>query len=270
MLFLQYVVFALIGLIAGFLGGLLGIGGGIFTVPSFLLAFHVFDFPPSYTIHVAIGTSLGVMIFTALSSAWAHFRQKGIQWNYLRYYAPGVIGGTVLGALIADTLPGGKLIKLFSGYIFCFGVYFVISALKKSNPYLSELKLKDPYPVTTAGVGFFTGIVSAILGVGGAPITIPFLTAHRVQLKHAISTSAFVSLLVGTIGSLSYLVFGLNEQVANGSIGYLYLPGMLITGVASVFSAPYGARLAYLLPTRILRMVFGIFLIIVSIVLIRR
>lgn len=270
MMIITYLVLALIGLIAGLLGGLLGIGGGIFTVPAFLFVFYVFDFTDAYTIHVAIGTSLGAMIFTAISSTWAHFLKKGIQWNFLRYYSPGVITGTILGALIADSLPSRKLVIFFSLYIFFFGVYFVILSLKRNDPYLIEKKLKTPYPMTTAGVGLFTGTISSILGVGGAPITIPFLTSHRVKLKHAISTSAFVSLLIGTIGSLSYLFFGLNNQVSNGSIGYLYLPGMLITGTASVFSAPYGASLAYRLPTRILRAIFGIFLIVVSFVLITR
>lgn len=261
---------ALIGLIAGFLGGLLGIGGGIFTVPSFLFIFYFFEFPPTYTIHVAIGTSLGVMIFTAFSSTWAHFLKGGIQWNFLYYYSPGIICGTIFGALIADSLPGRKLTLLFSLYIFCFGLYFVISALRRTTPYFIKKQLKEPRPMATASIGLLAGTLSSILGVGGAPITIPFLTSHRVEFKHAISTSAFVSLLVGTIGSFSYLLFGLNEQVSNGSVGYLYLPGMFISGAASVISAPYGAKLAYLLPTRILRVIFGVFLIIVSIVLIVR
>lgn len=265
-----YLALALIGVIAGFLGGLLGIGGGIFTVPAFLFAFHIFDFPSDYTIHVAIGTSLGVMIFTAISSTWAHFLKKGIQWHFLRYYGPGVVLGAVVGAFIADLLPSRKLVILFAIYILCFGIYFVLSSLKKHDPLEMERKLKDPYPVTTAGVGLVLGTISSILGVGGAPITIPFLTAHRVKLKHAISTSAFVSLLVGTIGSLSYLFFGLKHHVSDGSVGYLYIPGMLITGLASVVTAPYGAKLAYMLPTRILRAIFGIFLIAVSIVLFRR
>ncbi|MCB1112804.1 MAG: sulfite exporter TauE/SafE family protein [Chlamydiales bacterium] len=265
-----FLVFALIGLFAGFLAGLLGIGGGIFTVPAFLFAFYIFDFPSEYNIQVAIGTSLGVMVFTAISSAWSHFLKKGIQWNFLRYYAPGVIGGVVLGAFIADLLPARQLVLLFSAYIFCFGVYFVISAFRRANPYLVENKLKDPYPITAVSVGIIAGTISAALGVGGAPITIPFLTAHRVELKHAISTSAFVSLLVGSIGSLSYLFFGLNERISDGSIGYLYLPGLLITGITSIASAPIGARLAYMLPIPILRAIFGSFLIVVSIILFRR
>ena len=264
---IEYLALALIGIIAGLLGGLLGIGGGIFTVPSFLLFFHIFAYPSTYSIHVAIGTSLGVMIFTAVSSSWAHFLKKGIQWNYLRYYAPGIICGAVLGALIADSLPSRKLVVLFSAYIFCFGVYFVLTAIKKGNPYDIHEGLKPPYPITTASVGLIGGTICSILGVGGAPITIPFLTSHRVQLKHAISTSAFVSLLVGTVGTLSYLYFGLNEHINNGTMGYLYLPGMLITGLTSVLSAPLGASLAYRLPTRVLRAIFGIFLIIVSYVL---
>ena len=270
MTIIMFLALALIGIIAGFLGGLLGIGGGIFTVPSLLFFFHLFDFPSFYSMHVAIGTSLGIMIFTALSSAWAHFLKKGIKWDYLRYYAPGIIIGTVLGAHIADSLPNRKLVIFFSAYIFCFGVYFVFTALKKSNPYLIKDKLKPPYHITTASVGLFAGTICSILGVGGAPITIPFLTAHKVELKHAISTSAFVSLLVGTIGSLSYLYFGLNEHVSNGSIGYLYVPGVLISGLTSILSAPYGAKLAYILPTRVLRIIFGVFLIIVSLVLVTR
>jgi uncharacterized protein len=264
---IEYLALALIGIIAGLLSGLLGIGGGIFTVPSFLFFFNFFGYPPTYTIHVAIGTSLGVMIFTAVSSSWAHFLKKGIQWDYLRYYAPGIICGTVLGALIADSLPSRQLILFFSAYIFCFGVYFIISSLKKGNPYNLQEGLKPPHHITTASVGLIGGTICSILGVGGAPITVPFLTSHRVKLTHAISTSAFVSLLVGSFGTLSYLYFGLNNAISNGSLGYLYLPGMVITGIASVFSAPLGTNLAYILPTRILRAFFGVFLIIVSIVL---
>jgi len=265
-----YLTLALIGIIAGFLGGLLGIGGGIFTVPSLLFVFYLFDFSPSYDIHVAIGTSLGVMILTALSSAWAHYLKKGIQWQFLRYYSPGIIFGAVFGAMIADSLPSNRLLILFSVYIFCFGTYFVFSSLRRTDPYLIQKQLKDPQPSVTTCVGFITGSLSSILGVGGAPITIPFLTSHRVKLQHAISTSAFVSLLVGIVGSFSYLIFGLNEQVSNGSIGYLYLPGVFITGIASTTSAPIGARMAYLLPTRVLRAIFGVFLVIVSIILTRR
>lgn len=269
MTLIMYFALAIIGIIAGFLGGLLGIGGGIFTVPSLLFFFHLFNFPASYSMHVAIGTSLGIMVFTALSSAYAHFLKKGIQWDYLRYYAPGIVIGTILGSMIADSLPNRKLVIFFSAYIFCFGVYFILSAFRKGNPYDVHEGLKPPYPITTAGVGLFAGTICSILGVGGAPITIPFLTSHRVELKHAISTSAFVSLLVGSIGSLSYLYFGLNESVSNGSIGYLYLPAMVISGITSILSAPYGAKLAYLLPTKILRVIFGVFLVIVSFVLIR-
>lgn len=264
---IEYLALSLIGIIAGLLGGLLGIGGGIFTVPAFLFFFHVFEFPATYTIHVAIGTSLGVMIFTAISSSGAHFLKKGIQWDYLRYYAPGIICGTVFGALIAHTLPNRKLVTLFSTYIFCFGIYFIYTAFKKENPYQFKNHKKPPRAITTGGVGLIGGTICSILGVGGAPITIPFLTSHHVQLKHAISTSAFVSLLVGTVGTLSYLYFGLGSQVSNGSLGYLYLPGMLIAGLSSVLSAPFGANLAYLLPTRILRAIFGVFLVIVSFVL---
>lgn len=267
---LIYLSLAFIGVVAGFLAGLLGIGGGIFTVPSFLFLFYLFEFPAEYTIHVAIGTSLGVMIFTALSSTWAHFLKKGIQWKFLRSYAPGVIFGAILGAFIADSLPSKKLVTLFCIYIFCFGIYFVITSLRKENLYCVQQQLKEPCRVITAFVGLLLGTVSSTLGVGGAPITIPYLTAHRVQLKHAISTSAFVSLLVGSIGSISYLFFGLNEKMTDGSIGYLYLPGMIITGITSILSAPYGAKLAYVLPTRLLRAIFGCFLIVVSIVLIRR
>lgn len=270
MTIIMYLALALIGIIAGFLGGLLGIGGGIFTVPSLLFFFHIFQFPASYSMHVAIGTSLGIMVFTAISSAYAHFLKKGIQWDYLRYYAPGIVIGTIIGSMIADSLPSRNLVLFFSAYIFCFGIYFILSAFKKGNPYDVHERLKPPYHITTASVGLFAGTICSFLGVGGAPITIPFLTAHRVQLKHAISTSAFVSLLVGSIGSLSYLYLGLNDTAVEGSIGYLYLPGMVIAGVTSIVSAPYGAKLAYLLPTKVLRVVFGTFLVIVSIVLVTK
>lgn len=217
--------------------------------------------------HVAIGTSLGVMILTALSSAWAHFLKKGIEWTFLRAYAPGIIGGTLVGAFIADSLPSRTLTQFFSAYIFCFGIYFILAGTKKQTPYLVEKQGKMPNSYLSLIIGLCGGTICSVLGVGGAPVTIPFMMSHGFPLKRAISTSALVSLLVGTIGSLSYLYFGLNGHASGEKAGYLYLPGVLITGIVSMLSAPLGARLAYQLPAPLLRMIFGIFLVVVALLL---
>lgn len=256
---------ALIGLTVGLLGGLLGIGGGLVTVPSFLYFFYYWDYSHSYSMQVAIGTSLGVMVFTAGSSAWSHYLKNGIQWTFLRNYAPGVALGAIFGALIADYLPSGYLELFFGSYAFLSGVRFLIDS---RNKYRKEKNPVLPSPLISLGMGLFTGTVSSSLGVGGAMFTIPFLTWYHLSLRKAISTSSLVGLMVAVIGSISFMCFGLDAPINSGSIGYMFLPGFFITGLTSMVTAPLGAKLAYILPVNVLKKVFGVFLIIVGLVLI--
>ena len=256
-----FIFLALIGCAAGLLAGLLGIGGGIITVPALLLTFYLLGVSSPYLMHVALGTSLGAMVFTSAFSALAHFRKKGVNWYFFRTIAPGIIIGAIFGALIADNLTSGKL-QMICGFAECLvGFYFLFP--QKSHGLEGDHQ-KPKSVVFLVPIGICIGAISSILGIGGGIITVPILVAFGVHFRNAISTSAVLGFLIASIGAISYLSLGLGKETVPGSIGYLYLPGFFIIGFFSSLMASFGAKLAYILPVNILRKVFAVVLIIIG------
>lgn len=265
MTIISVLILVIIGLVTGVLAGLLGIGGGIVTVPSFLYFLKAYAKQDLYTMQMAIGTSLAVMIFTAFSSALSHHLKNGILWGFLERFAPGVVIGSVLGAFIADSVPSEHLELFFGVYALFFGVRYLFVSSKKT---IDEVDRSLPPFWLSVCMGLLTGAVSSTLGIGGALFTVPFLTWYHTPLQRVISTSAVVGLLIALIGTLSFYFFGLDAKLGSDSFGYIYLPAFLITGIVSVITAPLGAELAYILPVNTLRRVFGAFLVIVGLLLI--
>ena len=255
--------YMIIGILAGFLAGLLGIGGGLITVPSLLLIFHLLDFPTPYAMQMAVGTSLGAMVFTAASSAWAHYKQKGVNWHLFNLLTPGIVIGALLGAIIADELPSKQLALLFGCFICLIGLYFLLPS--KS---LEERNCVPPHFLMCSVVAIFIGAISTILGIGGGMIIVPMLTAFHTPLRNAISTSAVIGFFIAFIGALSFLYLGLKQQTSTESLGYLYMPAFIFISLTSSISAPFGAKLAHALPTAALKRIFGIVLIIVGILMV--
>ncbi len=264
MFFLAIIIFAITGIFAGFFGGLLGIGGGLIAVPVLLLTFHLLGFSATNAMQVAVGTSLGAMVFTAASSAWAHYRQQGVNWHLFRLLIAGVAAGAILGALIADLLPSQKLAFIFGVFVFFIGVYFLLPTEKLEQPG----ELRPPHFFIMFTIGVIIGVISSILGIGGGIITVPILTAFRTPLRNAISTSAVIGFFIALIGAISFLFLGLKQPTFTYSIGYLYVPAFIFIGLTSSLAAPYGAKLAYTLPTHVLRRIFGVALILVGFLMI--
>lgn len=250
------ILYAIIGIFAGFIGGLLGVGGGLVVVPALIFMFQYLDFPLTYAMQVAVGTSLGAMVFTAASSAWAHYTQKGVYWHLFRVLAPGIILGAILGAVIADYISTASLKMIFGVFAILIGIYFLFSQEFKE----SRTKLA-PHLILWIIIGVIIGSISSILGIGGGIMTVPILTAFGVPIRNAISTSAATGFLIALIGAISFLYLGMHQDTFSGSIGYLYLPAFISIGITSSLMAPYGAKLAYKFPTKILKRIFGIFLI---------
>lgn len=260
-----FILVALIGSLAGLLAGLLGIGGGLITVPALLLSFHLIGLSSPELMHVALGTSLGAMIFTSASSAWAHIKKGGVDWRFFSFLAPGVVGGAILGALTADSLPSAQL-QIISGCAeWAIGLYFLFSARKE------EVIAANTQPVVLfIPIGIAIGAISSIVGIGGGIITVPILVAFNVPMRSAISTSAALGFLIAFIGALSFLALGIGKETIPGSIGFLYLPGFFTIGFFSVLSAPKGAALAYTLPVELLRKIFALFLMLIGTAMILR
>lgn len=259
--FLPLFIYALIGICAGFLGGLLGIGGGIVVVPSLLLTFAYFGPSTQYAMQVAIGTSLGAMVFTAISSGWSHYLKGGIYWHYFLPLAPGIIVGAILGGWVADSLPSKILSQIFGVSLFLIGIYFLSSLEQKEQE--TQGNNLPPFILGVMGIGI--GAFSSILGIGGGIMTVPLLVHFRTPLRNAISTSAALGFCIALFGAISFLSFGLLHESCSKCLGYLYVPAFIVIGIASSAAAPYGAKWVYILPTAVLRKIFGLFLIAVGI-----
>lgn len=254
---LPVLAYVLTGLFAGFLGGLLGIGGGLLVVPALLLIFHYLDFPDAFAMQIVIGTSLAAMLFTSASSALAHYRQKGIDMAYFFRLAFGVILGAIVGALFADFLSSRSLSLIFGLSVILIGACFLRPDAE------SRQKSHHPGIIPMNFLGFLIGAISSILGIGGGIITVPILTGMGLPLRNAISTSAAVGFLIAIAGALSFLLIGLKHQTFG--YGYIYPPAFIWIGISASLAAPMGAKFTYTWSTTALRRIFGAMLILTGV-----
>lgn len=256
MTFLTLLLLALVGVGAGVLGGLLGISGGLITVPALLVIFTYMDFPPAYIMHLSIGTSLAAMVVNSFSSTMAHHQREAVMWKLIFTLIPGLILGAICGAFVARGLTSKTLQDLFGIFVTLLGIYMLFSRLKQSH----DSPQLPPGPLLSL-LGFFIAALSSFLGIGGGSLIVPALLACKVKIGHAIGTSAAMGFIITTIGALSYLSFGYGKDTTPFSIGYLYIPAFIMLSVATFISAPYGAKLAHHLPALLLKRLFAIALI---------
>jgi len=249
------VVYILIGIVAGILGGLLGIGGGVVTVPSLYYTFYFLGYPHIYLMHLAIGTSLAAMILNTAASSWAHNKRGGVMWDVFKKMAPGLLLGSIIGAILVQWLPDRGL-EIFFGIFLCsLAIHFW-----KKTPIVEEPHRLPKSPLLMLW-SFVIGGISNILGIGGGTLIVPFLLSFKVPIKKAIGTSATCSLLVTSIGSISYLFLGLRDVHLPEDIGYIDLPAFITVGVVSFLTAPIGAKWAHELPVNRIRKIFALVLV---------
>lgn len=248
-------IYALTGIFAGLISGVMGIGGGIIVVPALLLIFqHNPDFPPNLLMHMAAGTSLAVMLFTSLSTIRAHYKLGGVQWTIFNRLWPGIVFGTIAGALLADQLPTYWLKILF-------GLFLLLVAFKM----LSGIHVTHPHrlpPRWLNGlVSFLIGCKSGLLGVGGGTLIIPYLSYCGVEMKKIAPVSALCTMTVAIIGTITFMITGLHESgLPAYSTGFIYWPAVILLAVFSSILAPLGARLTYILPLHQLKYAFIVIL----------
>ena len=247
-----------VGLIAGILAGLLGVGGGLVIVPMLIFCFVQQGVQPEIIMHLALGTSLASIIFTSISSFMAHHRRGAVDWIIVRRIIPGILIGTFLGTIVASRLSTGFL-KVF----FCIFLYSVATQmiLNKKPGATRDL----PGNAGMFGVGNVIGLTSSLVGIGGGSLSVPFMLWCNITAHRAIGTSAAIGLPIAIAGTFGYII---NNLQANGlppySLGYVYLPALLFIACFSVLTAPLGARLAHALPVDKLKKIFALFIYIVA------
>lgn len=243
-----------VGAFAGLLAGLFGVGGGLVIVPVLVFVFETRQVAPDLVMHLAVGTSLATIVFTSLSSVRAHHRRGAVQWRTFARLTPGIVVGAWIGAALADLLPSDALRRFFG--VFELAVAAQMGLALRPAPHRD---LPARFGMGLAGVAI--GGLSAIVGIGGGSLTVPFLTWCNVPMRNAVATSAACGLPIAVAGALGFVVAGWGEsQLPSWASGYLYWPALLGVVAASVVLAPVGARLAHSLPGDLLKRGFALFL----------
>lgn len=241
-----------LGTFAGFLAGMLGIGGGLVLVPSLAMMFSTQGlFSSDDVLHVALGTSMASIIFTALSSLRAHHSHGAVLWKVVGTITPGILLGTVAGTLIAARVPTRPLAVFFTIFVCFVALQMALNLKPKASRQL-------PGPWGVGGVGFGIGTLSALVAIGGGAMTVPFLTWCNVRVQQAIGTSAAVGLPIAIGGTAGYIYNGWHVPgLPTGSLGYVYLPALVVLVLGSMATAPIGARLTHRLPVATLKRIFA-------------
>lgn len=247
-----------IGAVAGVLAGLLGIGGGLVIVPMLTFTFTAQGFPHDHILHMALGTSLASILFTSISSVMAHNKRDAVAWPVVFSITPGIMIGTFTGAWIASRLSTGFLKGFFGVFLFYVATQMLLGLKPKSS--------RDvPGTVGIFGAGGVIGIFSSLVGIGGGTMSVPFLVWCNTALHRAIGTSSAIGFPIAVAGALGYLINGFGvDGLPEHSFGYINLTALGGIVIASVFTAPLGAKLAHSLPVDKLKRFFAVLLYIVG------
>lgn len=247
-----------LGAFAGVMAGLLGVGGGLIIVPVLAWIFHHQQINANLIMHLAIGTSLATIVMTSISSIRAHQRRGAILWPVFWRLTPGIVIGAWLGAAVADALPSAALQKIFGLFVLTVSAQMAFGA--KPAP---QHNLPGTLGMLTAG-GVIGG-VSAIVGIGGGSLTVPFLTWNNTAMRQAVATSAACGLPIALAGALGFVITGSNASALPAwSLGFVYGPALIGITLSSILTAPLGAKLAHTIPTESLKKVFAVFLAVVG------
>lgn len=256
-LFLFY--FLLLGAITGIFAGLFGIGGGGIMVPVLTFLFVQQQFPPEHVLHMALATSMAAIVPTAIASLRAHHKHNAVIWPAVLKIAPGILLGTFAGTFLASYLSAEPLAIFFS----CFMAFVALQMVFNRKPKPAQ-QLPGVVGLTSAGAGI--GVISALVAIGGGTLTVPFLVWCNISLPVAIGTSAAVGLPIALSGAVGYIVNGWNQiGLPAYTLGYVFWPAVVAMASMSFFTAPLGAKLAHRLPIPLLKKLFALLLVGLSI-----
>ena len=256
----EQILYLLIGAITGISAGMLGVGGGIVVVPILVIIFTPV-FPSNVLMHMAIGTSLAVMIFTAACSTYAYQRRGLVLWSLFYRFTPGMALGTITGSVIAMYLSSRSLQITFA-------IFLLVISLKMFDTKKTLAQRQLPKRLGLNIVAFCTGILSGFFGVGGGVLMVPFFVYCNVIMQNATATSAVCGLMLSIIGTISLVITGLHtlgtSSLPTGSTGFVYWPAVFPIAFTSILFAPVGTRIAVTLSPKVLQRVFAIALLVTT------
>jgi len=257
---LQWIIYYLIlGLFVGYFSGLLGIGGGLIMVPVLSFLFEIQHFPAHNILHLALGTSMATILFTSIFSTYQHHSHRAVNWDTFRFITPGILLGTVLGALIV-----GYISTLYLAIFFVLFVYFAATQMWKG--FKPDPSREYPTRTEVTVVGMAIGSISSLVSIGGGVLSVPYLVWHKQPLRNAIATSAALGFPIALGGTLGYIANGYFGGVAlpHYSLGYVYLPALLWLAIGTMVTAPLGANATHRMPVDVLRKFFALMLFVLA------
>ena len=258
---LQLLPYLALGAVAGWLAGLLGIGGGLVVVAALVWLLPLQGVPAAALMQVALATALASIVFTAISSTRAHWRRDAVRWPLVAWLAPGLILGSGVGAVLATWLPSRLLAVFVAGYCLLSAWQLAWGRTRAATESAAMVGRG-----LLAVAGLVIGVVSAIVGIGGGSMTVPLLVWRGVAPVNAVATSAACGLLIALA---SAVVYGLSPRAQSLALpefmlGYVFWPGALAIAATSVLTAPYGAAMAHRLSPIRLRRIFAGFLLLIA------
>lgn len=252
---MYFLMYLLLGVCSGVLAGLFGIGGGLIIVPVLVFSFTAQGISSEVLTHLAVGTSLSVILFTSINSVLAHHKKGAVDWAIVRWLSLGIIVGSAMGSVTASKIPGAYLQQII-------GVFAITMALQMWfgwKPKGAAMALKKSV-LTVAGV--VIGWASAIFGVGGGSLMVPFLTCKHVEMRKAVAISSACGLPIAFSGTCSFILIGSGiTELPEYSLGYVYLPALMGIALTSMWSARIGAKLAHQLSPELLKKLFSALLL---------
>ena len=252
---------AIAAAVAGFMAGLLGVGGGIIIVPALYYAFTVLDFELVTRMHLAVGTSLAIIIPTSIISTKTHMEYDAVDFKMVKSFGLFILIGVVLGTFLAVNLKTPALVLFFSIFAFMVGLFFI---------FLREKLVENPKTISDIVKnisGVVIGFISIPLGIGGGSLMVPFMRTFGYDIRKSIGTAAAVGFLIAISGTITMIIGGkiINNINTPFSVGYINLLGFAVFVPVTMIMARLGAKAVYKINKKLLSKIFGTFLLIVSV-----
>ena len=255
------VVLAIAASVAGFMAGLLGVGGGIIIVPALYYAFTVLDFDIVTRMHLSVGTSLAIIIPTSIISTKTHMEYDAVDFKMVKSFGLFILIGVILGTFLAVNLKTPALVLFFSIFAFMVGLFFI---------FLREKIVEKPKKISEIVKnisGIVIGFISVPLGIGGGSLMVPFMRNCGYDIRKSIGTAAAIGFLIAVSGTITLIISGkiINNITSPYSYGYFNFLGFIVFMPVTMVMARIGAKAVYKINKKLLSKIFGIFLIIVSV-----
>lgn len=264
----DFLVFVLWGGLIGFLAGFFGIGGGGLVVPLLILSYGHMGVSPSVLTHIAIATSLSVVFFASLTSAYQQNKQHNIHWR------TSIIVGfcsalTAVGAVRLAVFLSGRHLRIAFALFSMMLAVRIFTETASQDTERNESSVRSD-PALVAGIGFTAGVVSALAGVGGGGIGIPMMYYFlKMPMKLAIGTSSATMVITALFGAAGYMINGIGHRDLPGwCVGFIDIHRGIALAIGSLFTARIGAYLSFKTRPYLLRKLFALFLTCVSIYII--